>query len=109
MENLTERGQGGRRVRGERRSGVDTPASKVRLWQDERRVNPDRRSGSDRRKPTSPRKSIKWYHVALAAMALCWADLKYWDGEHSGQVLQKAAYELNARLAEWVGVAFVRR
>jgi hypothetical protein len=85
------------------------PAPTERLWQDERRPNSDRRSGNDRRKPPSPRKAIKWYHVGLASIALCWADLNYRDGEHSLQVLQGVAYELNARLAELVGVAFVRR
>lgn len=87
---------------------MDTPASKERLGREERRINPDRRLVSGRRKPMSPRKLIRWYHIALVIMALCWADINYWDGAHSEQVLQRAAYELNARLAEFVEVAFAR-
>jgi hypothetical protein len=93
----------------ERRIGVDLRSVEEKFRQGERRVTPDRRAGADRRKPAeTKRRLLSLPNVLIAAAALCFVDIHYFDGEHSSQVVVGAANDIHNLTTEWIGDAFPR-
>lgn len=94
-----------RRVNFERRSGQDTHSAEEREFSGEPQLNPDRRSGLDRRSRKQPGHRSIFLYIVVAAGALL-VDVYFFDGRHSTDIVQTMARELNTFVIRWIAPAF---